>query len=96
MIRSCKITSKERVQPGLSLTPSEIEHLTARGQAAAVGSLESAMYFDPVNIDKNDIPVQYRRGVDLNTVWRASRNASKKITEAYTRANLPKSERSDL
>ena len=89
MIKICNIKSKVGVQAGLALSPAEIERLTARGQSAALGSLESNSYYD--NLPNGaDCSFENQRGVSMNDVWQHSQAAKKRIMDARSRAAIEK------
>lgn len=83
----CKIKNDVKVQPGLSLSPSQIERLTAQGHAAALGSLDGYEYYDSLPPGA-DVPIEDKRGVDINVIWRHSKAAQQKINEARQKANM--------
>lgn len=83
MIRTCTIKNKTSVQSGLALSPADIERLTANGQSAALGSLESNSYYD--NLPHGAEPAfENRRGVSINDIWNHSKDAQRKISAART------------
>lgn len=88
LVKSCKIVNtKEKVQAGLSLSPSQIERMTQQGHAAALGSLDGNQYYDNLPAGA-DVPIEDRRGVDLNIIWRESKSAQKKINDARTQVAI--------
>lgn len=89
MIKACVIKNDIEVQAGLSLSPSEIENLTNKGRAASLGSLDGNAYYDNLPAGA-EVPLEARRGTDLNTVWESSKDAQKKILDARSRAAIEK------
>lgn len=67
------------VQSGLSLSPKEIESMTARGRAASMGSIDDRIYFS----HSDEVPVEHKRGMDINRVWEESQLAKKRIMDAH-------------
>lgn len=74
-----------KVQSGLSLSPTDIEHSTLKGQASALGSLESSAYYQG---SKFDVSVEHTRGADMNIIWESSKLAQHKINAARSKMAL--------
>lgn len=67
------------VQSGLSLSPKDIEQMTARGRSASIGSIDDRIYWSHTD----DVPLEHRRGMDINSVWEQSRLARRRIMDAH-------------
>lgn len=81
MIKSVKITNETKVQSGLSLSPAEINRMTLQGRAAALGSNENNAYYDNLPAGAS-VPMENRRGTDINTMWRDMKLKQRKIVDA--------------
>lgn len=85
MIKSVFITNETKVQSGLSLSPAEINRMTLNGRAAALGSNENNAYYDNLPAGAA-VPMENRRGTDINVMWREMKNAQDKIVSARGKA----------
>lgn len=73
------------VTQNLSITPSDMLEQTNHGFAVS-SQLDSSMFSDGDTSPYVDLPLELRRGVDINDAWQASKDARQKIRK------LPKSE----
>lgn len=67
----------EPVKPNLSVTPAQMETMTAQGRSISTSSLENFIYFNGDQLD--GLPLDLQRGQDMNTIWEASQAAKSKI-----------------
>lgn len=65
----CNNVTDKSVQPNLSITPRDVQKLTERG--IAVSTQNNARIVDN-DTPHNVLPLEYRRNVDINTVWEKS------------------------
>lgn len=93
MIKACIIKNDVGVRSGLALSPAEIENLTNKGRSAALGSLEGNAYYD--NLPRGaDVPIEDRRGITLDDVWRSSKASQHRIMSARTKMAIQEAEKS--
>ena len=81
-IANCNVleVTENAVQPNLAITPHDVKALTERGIAVSTQILGA--------VQDNDTPADYlpledRRGVDINTVWETSQNARYSVLSNY-------------
>lgn len=70
------------VQNGLSISPSKMAELTAKGVPVSVNNL-GVTYETGVDSLSYDVPPQYHRGVDLADLWNMEISSRNKIKKAY-------------
>ena len=68
------------MQPGLSITPNDIEQMTVLGRAVASHSIDQYNYSDGVQ-SPSDLPLPYRRGVSQNDSWEMMKRFDRKMNE---------------
>lgn len=71
---------EETVDSSLAMTPSQMQNLTSQGRAVSMANLENVSFFGN-EIDVKDMPLEYTRGIDMNTLWEQSRISEKKIKD---------------
>lgn len=73
-----------KVQPGLAMTPAQIQRATELGLPVSSASLSSDVFFDGYD-GTGDIPlsVDMMRGVDIVDTWNASHDAKQKLMQAH-------------
>lgn len=72
--------SDNKVNPNLSITPSDMEKMSLQHKAIASNVNENNISF---NGRQNDsLPLEFRRGVTLNTIYEAGMRSSRKIEKA--------------
>lgn len=71
----------EKVVPGLSVSPSQMAKMAERG--IPISAQSSDAFFDGVSNPSFDIPIEDRRGIDVNAVWNAQQDARKRIINAH-------------
>ena len=69
-----------RVQPNLSITPHDVKALTERG--IAISTQRLGMVTD-TDTPSDYLPLEDKRGVDINTAWEASQNARYSVLSNY-------------
>lgn len=68
------------VQQNLAVTPAQMMSLTEKGIAISTQTLQ----YDEGSLNpSNIVPIDARRGVDVNDVWQASETARKKLVNAH-------------
>lgn len=77
----------EPVKPNLSVSPADMERMTAQGKSISTSSLENFIYFNGDQLD--GLPLDLKRGQDMNTIWEASQAAKSKV-RALARARSRK------
>lgn len=73
-------TGEDSVDSSLSMTPAQMQRLTSQGRAVSLANLENVSFFGN-EIDVKDMPLEYTRGIDVNTLWEQSRISEKKIKD---------------
>lgn len=76
----CKRKSYEpSVQNGLSLTPSEMSALIAKGVPVSTSNL--SLNYDSSTVSDNDfsVPADMRRGADMSDAWNAQQDSRKSL-----------------
>lgn len=66
------------VKNGLSYTPSQMASLTAQGKATSLESL-SGFVDNRTLADSEPLPMEFRRGVDMNDAYEAEKRSRGKI-----------------
>ena len=66
------------VKNGLSYTPSQMASLTAQGKATSLESLAGFVDNRPL-ADNEPLPIEFRRGVDMNDAYEAEKHSRGKI-----------------
>lgn len=75
---------ENKVQSGLSLTPSDIEKLSRKGIAVSTPSADMFM-FDSDGSQGFQIRPEYQRDSDRNSMWELSKRSKSNILNAYKR-----------
>ena len=75
-----KYNENLKVVGGLAVTPSQMLDLTQRG--IAISSSNNMQYNEGSEDPSFDLPIDARRGVDVNDVWDAQANARRKLINA--------------
>lgn len=75
---------ENKVQSGLSLTPSDIEKLSRKGIAVSTPSADMFM-FDSDGSQGFQLRPEYQRDSDRNSMWELSRRSRSNIMKAYKR-----------
>lgn len=70
-----------KVVPGLSYSPSDMSRLVENG--VAVSSMNDNLFYDGDKSPSFDIPLELRRGTDINDAWNAARTARRRILQAH-------------
>lgn len=70
---------EQPVQPGLAITPSDIERLAQQGVAVSVPNADSFLYNNEVGFDIDPV---YSRDEDRNSLWERSQIAKHRIMRA--------------
>lgn len=70
------------VQSGLALTPSDIERMANQGIAVSTPAAEQFTYD---NSDSWDVPLEYSRDADRNSIWELSQISKQRILNARRR-----------
>lgn len=83
LIPTVKTTQCEncKVIPGLAYTPSDMARMSDRG--ISISSMNDQNFYDGSPSAKFDVPIELRRGVDVNDAWNASRSSRRKILNAH-------------
>lgn len=71
----------EKVVPGLSVSPSQMALMAEKG--IPITAQLSDAFVDGVSNPPFDIPIEDRRGIDVNAVWNAQKDARKRIIAAH-------------
>lgn len=81
--RPCHILDDgvQKTVPGLSVTPSQIAKMSEKGIPVSTPTAEQ--FFDGTFNPSFDIPIEDRRGTDINDVWTASKEAKARILDAH-------------
>lgn len=74
--------SEQQVQSGLSLTPSDIERMANQGIAVSTPAADMFRYDSD---DSWNIPPEYLRDSDRNTMWELSQVSKQRIMNARKR-----------
>ena len=69
-----------KVVGGLAVTPSQMLDLTQRG--IAISASNNMQYLEGSEDPSFDLPIDARRGIDVNDVWDAQTNARRKLLNA--------------
>ncbi|UPW41270.1 hypothetical protein [Sigmofec virus UA08Rod_4527] len=72
-----------KVEQGLSVSPSQVAELTAKG--IPVSSTNVSQFIDGSPNPSFDLPIDELRGVDINDVWEASKEAARNLSNAQTK-----------
>lgn len=75
----CSYIPELPVKAGLSVTPSQMMDLTQRG--LSVSNSNNLLFVDGVLEPSFDIPINERRGVDVNDVWNAQVDSRRKLID---------------
>lgn len=67
------------VNNNLAVTPADMERMTLQGRAIASGSLELYATFPKLPLE-DGLPLEERRGTDINMAWEATQRARKKVS----------------
>lgn len=71
----------EKVQSGLSVTPSEMMKLAERGIPVSSQSLSS--FYDGESNPSWDMPLEQRRGIDMAALWQEGKDIRQKLKSAH-------------
>lgn len=71
----------EKVVPGLSVSPSQMAQMSEKGIPITAQMADT--FFDGVSNPSFDMPIEDLRGVDVNAVWNAQKDARKRIIDAH-------------
>lgn len=71
----------EKVQSGLSVTPSEMMKLAERGIPVSSQSLSS--FYDGESNPSWDLPLEQRRGIDMAALWQEGKDIRQKLKNAH-------------
>lgn len=69
------------VQPGLALTPSQMQNMSERGIPVSSQNLEG-VYYDGDTRPSWDVPLDQQRGVDVATMWQRRKDIAAKLRNA--------------
>lgn len=90
MIRPVNITlqpHETEVMPGLSVTPADMEHMTAVGRSVASHQMDQYYYHDGYR-SPSDLPEPLRRGRDINENWEMMQRFKGKVKNMRQRKAL--------
>lgn len=65
------------VNPRLSVSPKDMELMTAQGRAVSVSSMENFIFYNGDQLD--GLPLDMQRGQDMNSIWEAEQVARHKV-----------------
>ncbi|MDE6089294.1 MAG: hypothetical protein K2G41_01200 [Duncaniella sp.] len=71
----------DKVVPGLSVSPTQMALMAAKGIPISAQMSES--FVDGVSNPSFDIPIEDQRGIDVNAVWNAQKDARKRLIAAH-------------
>lgn len=74
----------ESTKQGLAVTPSDMSNMLSRGIPISA-QINEELFFDGLDNPSFDIPIEEQRGVDVNDVWLAQRQARSKLISAHKR-----------
>lgn len=69
---------ESEVKNGLCVTPADMERMTAGNKAVSAQSLAQYVYNMGYE-NPSDLPIAYRRGVDINVAWEAQQQFKGKV-----------------
>lgn len=70
-----------KVQPGLAMTPSQMQRLSEKGVPVSNQNLEG-MFYDGDTRPSWDVPMDQIRGIDVAQLWQERKNIAAKIKNA--------------
>lgn len=73
-----------QTKQNLSMSPSQIASMTARGLAVS-SSVDESLFFDGTEETFAKVPIERIRGIDAAQVWEAQQTARKKMMTAHRR-----------
>lgn len=76
------------VQPGLAMTPSQMQRLSERGIPVSSQNLEG-MFYDGDARPSWDVPLDQQRGVDVATMWQRRKDIAAKLRNAPSKESKP-------
>lgn len=71
----------EKVTPGLSVSPTQMAIMAERGIPITAQMADT--FFDGVSNPSFDMPIEDLRGIDVNAVWNAQKDARKRLIAAH-------------
>ncbi|WGL30921.1 hypothetical protein [Dipodfec virus UOA04_Rod_535] len=77
-------TSDMSVKQGLSMSPSDVAKMTARGLGVS-SQINQELFYDGDDSPSFYIPLERRRGVDVAEIWEAEQTAKKKLYQAHVK-----------
>lgn len=80
---------ESKVQSNLALTPAQMEQMTFQGRAIASQSLELFAQYPRLPL-QDGLPLEFRRGVDINTAWEAQQVAREKVSSVGSQLSAAK------
>lgn len=86
--RTCHVIDNGYVKttPGLAFTPAQMAKMAEKGIPISTQSADQ--FVDGTLNPSFDIPIEERRGIDVNDVWNASKDAKAKIIDAHKKDKL--------
>ena len=78
--KAYKFNENLKVVGGLAVTPAQMLDLTQRG--IAISASNNMQYVEGSEDPSFDLPIDARRGVDVNDVWDAQSTARRKLLNA--------------
>lgn len=79
MYAICDYNRNNPVISGLSLTPADVYNLTSQGLPVKTSQQADEYFLDGDTNPSIDVPLEFSRGVDINTLWETQRDTRKKV-----------------
>lgn len=76
------------VQSGLALTPAQVMQAAENGVPIKTSIQNDEYFYEGSTENSFDIPVHYRRGVDINDCWECSRTSHKSLKRISKQNNV--------
>lgn len=81
--RTRSLSTDQKVQSGLALTPAQIMQMSERGIPVTTQNLDG-MFFDGETRPSWDIPLDQQRGIDVATMWQRRKDLGLRLKNAET------------
>lgn len=79
--RTRKMSTDQKVQSGLALTPAQIMQMSERGIPVTTQNLDG-MFYDGETRPSWDIPLDQQRGVDVAAMWQRRKDLGRRLLDA--------------
>lgn len=83
-----RLENEEQVQSGLALTPSEMMEMANKGVPITPQNFDGLQYDEGYSKLDFDVPIEYRRGIDIGDCWEAEMDAKARLKSAKDKGLL--------